>query len=158
MQKSARLLEASTSSVPSPFSSPDPFLTSNERIPSLAPLVVGEPSYEGFDIAWHKKKEEIGEYNGDFFYSQKTNLCASNSRCEELDEDDFHEGDYAIDEFKSLEDLWWPKECLRNVEKIYKKKTPKGVGKEKKEEGCGFCNGRWERQGGSPYFPTSTSP
>jgi hypothetical protein len=48
--------------------------------------------------------EDIGEYDGDYIDSQENFLYASHLSCEELEEGDFMEGDYANDEVKSLEE------------------------------------------------------
>ena len=57
-----------------------------------------EPPYEGFQISWQKRREEIGKYIGESFDSQETNICALTSNCEEIEDDDLQEGDYAFDE------------------------------------------------------------
>jgi hypothetical protein len=49
---------------------------------------------------------DIGEYNADYIDSQENFLYASHSSCEELEDDDFIEGDYTNDEVRSLEDIW----------------------------------------------------
>jgi hypothetical protein len=112
VQRSARLQEVSTStllSLPPPLASP-------LRAPSLLIILVVEPPIEDFDSAWQRWKEEIGEYNEDYFDSQEREVCGTQSNCEELEEEDFDEGEFGTAEVRSLEDLWWPKESLHNME------------------------------------------
>jgi hypothetical protein len=55
---------------------------------------------------WQKLREEIGEYNEDYFNSQKGESWVKKSSYEELEEDDFDEGEYAITKIRTLKDLW----------------------------------------------------
>jgi hypothetical protein len=66
VRKSSRLLEASSSRLPTPPASLDPSLASNVRFFSPLPTMEVELPHEGFDISWQRRGEEIGEYNGDF--------------------------------------------------------------------------------------------
>jgi hypothetical protein len=59
--------------------------------------------------------EDIDEYDGDYIDNQENFLYASHSSCEKLEKDDFMERDYANDEVRSLEDIWWPVECMNNI-------------------------------------------
>lgn len=101
-----------------------------------------------------KQRGEIGEYNGDFFYNQEANLCVSNSSCEELEEDDFLERDYAADEFRSLEELRWPEECLYSME-IYNntRKHVREMGKKKKRGNVALIMGGESAQEGDLVSP-----
>jgi hypothetical protein len=60
-----------------------------------------EPPHGEFDNSLQWRKEDIGEYNGNFFDNQETDLYVSTSSCEELEEDDFQEEYYALEEFRS---------------------------------------------------------
>jgi hypothetical protein len=68
-------------------------------------------------------------------------LYASHSSCEELEDDDFMEGDYANDEVRSLEDIWWPVECMHNVHTFSRSNERKERGGKKKRGECGFSMG-----------------
>jgi hypothetical protein len=41
------------------------------KLPSPLPTLVVELLNEGFDIAWQRWREEIGEYSGEFIDSQE---------------------------------------------------------------------------------------
>jgi hypothetical protein len=62
---------------------------STVRFPSPLPTVLVDPSNEGFDIAFKRWREEIGQYKEEYIDGQKKDLCATHSSCEELDEEDF---------------------------------------------------------------------
>jgi hypothetical protein len=82
-----------------------------------------ELPHEEFDKSLQWRRKEIGDYNGAFFDSQEANLYVSTSSCKELEGDDFEKEYYAPDESASLEEYWWPEECLHNVKNFKKKKT-----------------------------------
>jgi hypothetical protein len=107
-----------------------------------------EPPYEEFDNSLQWRRENIGEYNGDLFDSLETNLYVSTSNCEELKEDNFQEEYYAPNEFGSLKEYWWPKECLHNVELIFlKTHLKKGERKRKRENVNVILGGRSAGEG-----------
>jgi hypothetical protein len=81
-------------------------------------------------------------------------LCAPTYSCEELEENDFVEGDYASNDSRSLEDFGWPEECLHNVGNLREKKHMNE--RKRKKRGYEFCNGRWACMGGNRCFLTST--
>jgi hypothetical protein len=114
LKRSARLLEASTSRLPSPPLSPHPpFIV---RFSFLSVPMLVELSSEEFDIIFQRSREEIGEYDGVYIDSQEKELYAIHSSCEKLNEDDFQEGEYTTDELRSLKDLWWPEEYMYNMD------------------------------------------
>jgi hypothetical protein len=41
-----------------------------------------EPSAEGFDFVLQRRREDIGDYNGDYIDSEEKDLFASPSSCE----------------------------------------------------------------------------
>jgi hypothetical protein len=86
--------------------------------------------------------EDIGEYDGDYIDSQENFLYASHLSCEELEAEDFMEGDYANDEVRSLEDIWWPAECMHSVHTFSRSNERRERGRKKKRGECGFSMGR----------------
>jgi hypothetical protein len=87
-------------------------------------------SNEGFDIVFQRWREE---YEGESIDSHKNDFCTTNSGCEELNEEDFQEGEYATEEMGSFEELW-PEKCLHIVD-TYSKQQQEGEGEEEGEEG-----------------------
>jgi hypothetical protein len=85
--------------------------------------------------------EDIGEYDGDYIDSQENFLYASHLSCEELEAEDFMEGDYANDEVRSLEDIWWPAECMHSVHTFSRSNERRERGRKKKRGECGFSMG-----------------
>ena len=61
----------------------------------------------------------------------ENDLCATNSSCKELDEEDFQEGEYTTNEMGSFEELW-PEECLHTLD-TYNKSNYMKEGKRKKK-------------------------
>jgi hypothetical protein len=57
-------------------------MESHIRFPSPPPLHVMEPSAEGFDFVLQRRREDIGDYNGDYIDSEEKDLFASPSSCE----------------------------------------------------------------------------
>jgi hypothetical protein len=97
--------------------------------------------------------EDIGECNTDYIDSQENFLYALYSSCEELEEDDFMKGDYANDEVRSLEDIWWPMECMHNVHTFSRRNERKERGRKRKRRECGFSMGE---ASGPPPLQNST--
>lgn len=49
----------------------------------------------------------IGKYNDEYFDNQEWDFEGRESSCEELEKEDFDEGEYAEEEFRSLKEMSW---------------------------------------------------
>ena len=135
MRKISRLLELGSSKLlASPPVSPKASLAFPERFFSPSSHIVHIQTFnEGFQVPLQGREEDIGEYNANYFDSQEAILFASTSSCYDLEEHEFHEKDYESDDSMGLEECWWPKECLYNVESFLKKLYHKRGEKKRKK-------------------------
>ena len=96
-------MEASTNKDPTSLAS----LT-----PSTLPMRVASPLVYIGDIPIiifrDSLQDDIGEHNEAYFDSQEFLEDGRELSCHELEEDEIFEGEYAFDEDKTLEVLWWP--------------------------------------------------
>jgi hypothetical protein len=68
----------------------------------------------------------LGDYDPDFFDSQELLQGGGReSSHEELSEESLQEDDFALHEHQTLEDLWWPIECLQDANNYNQKHKSK---------------------------------
>jgi hypothetical protein len=143
----------------SPPASPEASLASPERLfsPSSQTMHI-QTLNEGFQVPLQRREEDIGEYNADYFDNQEATLFASTSSCDDLEEHEFHEGDYESEDSMGLEECWWPQKCLYNVESL-KKKLHLREGERKRKKGTERIASPLQTAGeGEPILPSSLPP
>lgn len=137
MRRSCRLLALDQCiTAPSPPRSPTPPIqasTSSLDYPTPLPLPpVPHTSHDSFqqfetDCIGNFDDEyvdNIGNFDHEFVDSQEHELQGRESSCEELEEDDFDEGLYAVDETQTPEELLWPPEMLHHPQKFKQHSSP----------------------------------
>jgi hypothetical protein len=158
VKKSTRLLELDSSklSTSSPASQKAP-LASIERFFSPPSQTMHIQAFnEGFQVPLQGREKNIGDYNADYFDSQKATLFTSTFNYDDLEGDEFLHEDYKSDDSMDLEEYWWLEQCLYNVENFYKKIALEG-GKAEKEDGNERIASLVEKcRGGRPSFVTPT--
>jgi hypothetical protein len=153
-------MEASTSKDPPSLASTTPPILF-VRAASPPPVYVGDIPIITFE---NSLEDVIGEHNEAYFDSQEFLEEGRESSCEELEEEEIFEGEYAFHEDRILEELWWPAEVLHNVNSLYSKKDSCGVRKRRKVlgelivnvEGGDFLEGEAHRSSPAAHFPPPT--